>query len=115
VWLSSRSATQTPNNQEALLKFSRSWNATTCARLQRFLATNEASVSSTCVLKPRFAPPQAPNRRRRRVACYHELRRTLLMRRCWSGVRGHKRAHGIGRSGEDLGHWGGAERRAGAP
>jgi hypothetical protein len=24
------------------------------------------------------------------------------------GVRGHKRPHGIGRSGEDLGHWGGA-------
>ena len=59
MWLSSRSATQTPNNQEALLKFSRSWNATTCIRSQQFLATNAASVG-TNVPKTPLSPVPMP-------------------------------------------------------
>jgi hypothetical protein len=51
------------------------------ARDFAILATNEASVSLTCVLKPRLAPPRRPNPRRRGLVCYRELPRTRLPRR----------------------------------
>jgi hypothetical protein len=57
VWLSSRPDIQTPNNQEALLKFSRSWNATTCIRSQQLLATNAASVGTFVPKTPHIPVP----------------------------------------------------------